>query len=285
MPNGTSTKSLIELLLSSYTGGAKGLTSEEYKALQAGLLAGEKATGVSVSGLTGMTGPELSTLLGGEGDPWQALADAVRSATAEQAGTEAAALALQRELGLGQLEVAQGQLTLAEETQAFKEEAFTAQQLMEAAGLATGPTGAIQLAYLAREQGAPQAEIASIFQNLPFIQELLHGQNIPGFGRPEQLGEPTPRVPSGAAGGGGLSQVGARPPGTPSGAIHGQGLGVTIPGKKSITRQAFGTLSEFEQAFLGALGQSETGQGAAGFLQDIMKSFIPTKPGGALSIS
>ncbi|KKM61967.1 hypothetical protein LCGC14_1526400, partial [marine sediment metagenome] len=107
----------------------------------------------------------------------------------------------------------------------------------------------------------------SIFQHLPFVQELLHGQNIPGFGLPEQLGGEQRRVPGSGS------------------TIQGTNLGVTLPGKKSITQQAFGSLSVFEQEFLGALGQSETGQSIEGFLQDIMKSFIPTRDAGALSIA
>ena len=69
------------------------------------------------------------------------------------------------------------------------------------------------------------------------------------------------------------------------GTIEGKNLGVTLPGKKATTQQAFGTLSAFEQEFLGALGQSETGQSVEGFLQDIMKSFIPTRGAKALSIA
>ncbi len=219
---------------------------------------------------------------------WQAVIDLMNQYAGEAAGRDDAATALQAELAWagigiqqGQLGVAQGGLALAQEAQAFSQEDLRNQRLLEAAGLATGPTGAIQLAYLARGEGARPEEVASICQNLPFVQELLHGQDVAGFGRPEQLGEPTPRV---SGGGGGLGQVGARPPGTPSGAIHGQGLGVTIPGKKSVTRKSFGTLSQFEQEFLGALGQSETGQSAQGFLEDIIKSFIPTRAGGAVSI-
>ena len=264
MPNGDSQASLIERLLSpEFTGaGAKTLSSEAYKTLQAGLLAGEKATGVSISNLADMPAAGLSALLeGGDGgDIWQVLADAIRDASATQAASESAAAALQRELGLGNL-------ALAQRTQAFTEKDTTAQRLLEAAGLATGPTGAIQLAHLARGQGAPQEEVASLFQNLPFIQELLSGQNIAGFGLPEQLGGEMRRVPTGGD------------------VIQGQNLGVTLPGKKSITQQAYGTLTDFEQAFLGALGQSETGQSAGGFLEDIIKSFIPTRTSGALAIS
>jgi len=211
---------------------------------------------------------------------WQAAIDLLNEASAAAATSDDAATALQEELARasldierghlgvaqGQLGVARGQLALAEEAQAFTQEDIRTQRLLEAAGLATGPTGAIQLAYLARGRGAPQAEVASIFQNLPFIQELLHGQDVAGFGLPEQLGGEMRRV-SGEGG-----------------TIEGKNLGVTLPGKKAITQQAFGTLSAFEQEFLGALGQSETGQSVEGFLEDIMKSFIPTRAAGALSI-
>ncbi len=166
--------------------------------------------------------------------------------------------------GARQFDINQAFLTGQEE---FRQQDVNAQRLLEAAGLATGPTGAIQLASLARGEGAPQAEVASIFQHLPFVQELLHGRNVPGFGLPEQLGGEMRRVPAGG------------------GTIEGKNLGVTIPGKKSITQQAYGSLSAFEQEFLGALGQSETGQSIEGFLQDIMKSFIPTRNAGALSIA
>jgi len=205
---------------------------------------------------------------------WQTAIDLLRGAAADAAASDDAATALQEELaraGLdiqrGQLGVAQGTLALARETQAFTQEDIRNQRLLEAAGLATGPTGAIQLAYLARGRGAPQAEVASIFQNLPFVQELLHGQDVAGFGLPEQLGGEMRRVPA------------------TGGTIQGQNLRSTLPGKKAITQQAFGTLSTFEQEFLGALGQSETGQSVEGFLEDIMKSFIPTRAAEAVSIA
>ena len=202
----------------------------------------------------------------------------------EQLGLAKEAQAFGFDISRGQLDVSRGQLDVArgslaeggrqfditqtflEGQEAFKQQDINAQRLLEAAGLATGPTGAIQLAYLSRGLGAPQEEVASIFQNLPFVQELLHGQNAAGFGLPEQLGGEMRRV-SGEGG-----------------TIEGKNLGVTIPGKKSINRQAFGTLSAFEQEFLGALGQSETGQSVEGFLQDITKSFIPTQATKALSI-
>lgn len=240
---------------------------------------------------------------------FQAIIDLLKETAGQAAASDTAASALEAELAQGQLGVAQGQLALGEATLAasmekfgitqeflesqeeFKQQDIINQRLLEAAGLATGPTGAIQLAYLARGAGAPHEEVASIFQNLPFVQELLHGQNISGFGRPEQLGGPmrgdvdvgAGPVPGTAAKGGVL--VPRAPAGTPSGAIQGRGLGVTIPGKKSVTRQAYGTLSALEQEFLGALGQSETGQSAAGFLEDIIKSFIPTRTAGAVSIA
>ena len=242
---------------------------------------------------------------GGEGTAdglpsgWQAAIDLLNEAADTAAASDDAATALQEQLaraGLdiergrlgvsqGQLGVSRGQLDVARGTLAegarqfdisqafltgqeeFKQQDINAQRLLEAAGLATGPTGAIQLAFLARGEGAPQAEVASIFQHLPFLQELLHGQNVPGFGLPEQLGGEMRRV-SGEGG-----------------TIEGKNLGVTIPGKRAITQQAFGTLSAFEQQFLGALGQSETGESIEGFLQGIMKSFIPTRDTKALSIA
>ena len=218
---------------------------------------------------------------GEAGSEWQGIIDLMNQYAGQAAASDAAALELQAALGFGQLGVQQGQLgvaqgqlgvqqgqlALAQEAQAFTQEDIRNQRLLEAAGLATGPTGAIQLAYLARGEGAPHEEVASIFQNLPFVQELLHGQDVPGFGLPEQLGGESERIPA------------------KEGDIEGTGLGVTLPGKKGITRKAFGTLSQFEQEFLGALGQSETGQSAQGFLQDIIKSFIPTRAGGAVSIA
>ena len=221
----------------------------------------------------------------GEGvNPYQWAVDLITEASADAAASDTAATALQEQLALAGLDIERGRLGVAQGTLAegarqfdvsqafltgqeeFKQEDIRAQHLLEAAGLATGPTGAIQLAFLARVKGAPQAEVASIFQHLPFLQELLHGQNVPGFGLPEQLGWEMRRVPA------------------TGDTIQGENLGVTLPGKKAITQQAFGSLSPFEQEFLGALGQSETGQSIEGFLGDIMKSFIPTRAAGGISI-
>lgn len=153
-------------------------------------------------------------------------------------------------------------LTFAEQqaARAFQEKDVITGRLFESSALATGPTGAIQLAHLARGQGAPQADVAAIFQNLPFVQALLRGEALPGFGLPEQLGGTMTRVP-----GVGTGNV-----------IEGKNLGVTLPSKTGVTEQQWTGMSAFEQMFLGALGQSETGQDAAGFLADIQKSFIPT---------
>ena len=195
------------------------------------------------------------------------IADILRASSEAQAATDAAATALQRELGLGQLAVSQGQLALGQRGQAFTEQDIQTQRLLEAAGLATGPTGAIQLAFLARGQGAPQAEIASIFQNLPFIQALLAGETLPSFGLPGQLGGEFNRVSP-------LGNV-----------IEGQNLGVTIPAQTGVSRTQFQNLTPTEQAFLGSLGQSETGTPSNEFLEGIMRTFIPENVGGgAVSI-
>ena len=104
-------------------------------------------------------GPETETdkfRTGGANDALvAAVAESLRASSEKQAATDSAATALQRELGLGQLAVSQGTLGLAQRTQAFTEQDTQTQRLLEAAGLATGPTGAIQLAFLARGQGAP----------------------------------------------------------------------------------------------------------------------------------
>lgn len=183
------------------------------------------------------------------------IAEALRASSESQAASDNAGLALQRELGIRQLE-------LGERTQAFTEQDTQTQRLLEAAGLATGPTGAIQLAFLARGQGAPQAEVASIFQNLPFVQALLAGETLPSFGLPGQLGGEFNRVSP-------LGNV-----------IEGQNLGVTIPSTTGVSRTQFENLTPTEQAFLGALGQSETGTPSNEFLDAIMRSFIPENVGG-----
>lgn len=205
----------------------------------------------------------LASLTGGDGDASDiasVIAEALRSSNETQASSDNAGLALQRELGIRNIE-------LAERTQVFTEQDVQTQRLLEAAGLATGPTGAIQLAFLARGQGAPQAEVASIFQNLPFIQALLAGETLPSFGLPGQLGGEFNRVSP-------LGNV-----------IEGQNLGVTIPAQTGVNRTQFQNLTPTEQAFLGALGQSETGTPSNEFLEGIMRTFIPENVGGgALSI-
>ncbi len=251
--------------------------SEQIRRLLSGTAPGQTIFTKSDATSAGTTAPV---------NPFQKEIDDMKAAAAAAAASDNAATALQESLARAGLDIQRGQLDIARGTLAegarqfdisqafltgkeeFAQQDINAQRLLEAAGLATGPTGAIQLAFLARGEGAPQAEVASIFQHLPFVQELLHGQNVPGFGLPEQLGGEMRRVPTNVPG-----------------SIEGKNLGVTLPGKKSITQQAFGGLSAFEQEFLGALGQSETGQSVEGFLQDIMKSFIPTRNTGALSIA
>ena len=205
----------------------------------------------------------LASLTGGgdASDIASVIAEALRASSEQQASTDNAGLALQRELGIRNIE-------LAERTQAFTEQDVQTQRLLEAAGLATGPTGAIQLAFLARGQGAPQAEVASIFQNLPFVQALLSGETLPSFGLPGQLGGEFNRV----------SSVGN--------VIEGQNLGVTIPAPTGVNRTQFENLTPTEQAFLGALGQSETGTPSNEFLEQIMRTFIPenTATGSGASI-
>ncbi len=196
-------------------------------------------------------------------DLFAAIAQTIRESQDAQAASDAAGLALQRELGIRGLE-------LQERTQAFTEQDVQTQRLLEAAGLATGPTGAIQLAFLARGQGAPQEDIAALFQNLPFVQSLLAGETLPSFGVPEQLGGEFRRVSP-------LGNV-----------IEGQNLGVTIPAQTGVSRTQFENLTPTEQAFLGALGQSETGTPASEFLEGIMRTFIPENirggGGGGVSI-
>jgi hypothetical protein len=205
----------------------------------------------------------LASLTGGEdvSSIASVIAEALRTSSEQQASTDNAGLALQRELGIRNIE-------LAERTQAFTEQDVQTQRLLEAAGLATGPTGAIQLAFLARGQGAPQAEVASIFQNLPFVQALLAGETLPSFGLPGQLGGEFNRVSP-------LGNV-----------IEGQNLGVTIPSTTGVSRTQFENLTPTEQAFLGALGQSETGTPSNEFLEQIMRTFIPenTSTGSGASI-
>jgi len=144
--------------------------------------------------------------------------------------------------------------------QAFQEKDTNTQRLLEAAGLATSPTGAIQLAYMARGQGAPVEQIRSIFQNLPFVQALLQGKTLPGFGLPEQLGGVTARMQQGA--GGNVTSGGT--------------FGLTLPSATGVTEQQFGGLSGQEREFLGALHTAETGEGGEQFFQKMLKGFIPS---------
>lgn len=161
-------------------------------------------------------------------------------------------------------EMERARLALEREKFEFGKQDTMTDRLLQAAGLATGPTGAIQLAYLARNQGAPQDQIRDIFQNLPFVQALLAGQALPGFGVPEQLGGPSERVSQ--TGGGGL-------------------FGVNLPGLNAVTERQFSQLSTTEQQFLGALYQSEFGISTEEALQTIQNSFLPTTNAQPISIS
>lgn len=161
-------------------------------------------------------------------------------------------------------EMARQQLALQREQFEFNKQRDTNDMLLEAAGLATGPTGAIQLAYLARGQGAPQEQIRGIFQNLPFVQALLAGQALPGFGVPEQLGGPSDRV----------SQTGA-----------GGLFGVNLPGLNAVNERQFSGMSASERQFLGALYQAEFGIPIEDALQTIQNSFAPTSNVQPVSVS
>lgn len=208
------------------------------------------------------------------------VADLWRSFNASQVGTDTGLTAFQRELALKQFSLDERRVAederrgLLEErrvvteegAQEFLEEDTITRRLQEAAALATGPAGALQLAFMARGQGAPQEQIRELFQSLPFLQSLLAGEALPQFGLPEQLG------------GAGRTQ------GIKGNTITGQTFGITLPGKTAVTEQQFTGLSAFEQDFLGALGQTGTGQSSEGFLSDIMASFLPTTKGfGAFS--
>jgi hypothetical protein len=190
--------------------------------------------------------------------------------------------------------LAQDQLNLAIRTQGFFEKTTNTQMLLEAAGLAASPTGAIQLAYMARNQGAPAGAIADIFSNLPFVQAALKGETLPGFGVPEQLGggtQPSNNGVTGAVGGSGgggggggqsVNSIQGAQPGE-SGGIFERGLGVELPSLTSITQQQFEGMKDSEKLFLGALYQSETGIPIDQALNDIQKSFIPTASASRLS--
>ena len=176
---------------------------------------------------------------------------------------------------------------------------------MQAAGLAASPTGAIQLAYMARNAGAPAGAIADIFSNLPFVQAALKGETLPGFGVPEQLGgggtpiakaketgalvdaalggsESSPvENTKGTSGSGDTSQ--AQRANATDGDIFKRGLGVDLPSLTSFTEQQFGGMKDSEKLFLGALYQSETGVPIEQALSDIQKSFVPTGQTSRLS--
>lgn len=219
-----------------------------------------------------------SAISGGEGDPFLDALLAAQSAVGSAGGGAAD----------NSMAIAELQAELERERLAEEKRQFDITMGLEAAGLATGPTGAIQLAFLARGQGAPNEQIKSMFQNLPFVQALLGDKGLPGFGLPEQFGgasartgtAPAPGVP---VPGGGIPGVNMTldPQYSGAGALGGRTttggtFGLTLPSKTGITEAAFTGLSDFEKEFLGALGQAETGQGAEGFLADIVKSFIPT---------
>jgi len=204
-----------------------------------------------------------------------ALADAIRAASASQAVSDSAGSALSKELALKQLAleerqvkvqergaaVTEQQLKLAQQAQAFQEKDTITERLQNAAALATGPAGAIQLAYMARGQGAPQSAVRNIFQRLPFVQALLQGKALPSFGLPEQLG--------------GAGRTGAIV-GDAAHTITGKTFGTKLPTKTAITEQQFSGMSDLEKVFLGELEQTETGESANAFLTSVMQSFVPT---------
>lgn len=269
-------RSLIDILTSNQFTGSKArniLDPAFYKQLQSGLLQGEQATGLPVS-VAARGGTLENAPFGGAGaGGMDAILKAFEAAQGAQAGSDRAGMDLQAQLERERLAEDTRQfnesLAFKREQEAFQQKDIISQRLLESAGLATGPTGAIQLAYLARGQGAPQDKIKDVFQNLPFVKALLAGQALPGFGLPEQLGAATGRTGASAFAEGGT--------------IQGKNLGITIPGKTGVTEQQYGGLSDFEQQFLGALGQSETGQDAAGFLEDIRKSFLPSTGARAIA--
>ena len=210
-------------------------------------------------------------------DPFSALANAIRGATASSAGSDSAASGLsaqlqreslaeqKRQFGITTAEQQRqfnAQQALAAQQQKFSQQDTMTQRLLEAAGLATSPTGAIQLAYMARGKGAPVSQIRSIFQNLPFVQALLQGKTLPGFGLPEQLGAATARVTNNAIAGGH--------------ATKGQTFGTVLPTATGVTQQQYEGLTPQEQDFLGALHTAETGQSSGEFFQQMLKGFIPT---------
>ncbi len=191
-----------------------------------------------------------------------------------------------------QSKLAQDQLNLSIRAQGFHEKTTNTQMLLEAAGLAASPTGAIQLAYMARNQGAPAGAIADIFSNLPFVQAALKGETLPGFGVPEQLGGGTqPQAGAGVTTGVTQNNAGTATAAagatdgaaTGDGGIFERGLGVELPSLTSITQQQFEGMKDSEKLFLGALYQSETGIPIDQALNDIQRSFIPTAETSRLS--
>jgi len=175
-------------------------------------------------------------------DPFAGLAEALRGAYSASAGSDSAASGLNAQLQREGLAEERRQfnedIAFRKSQQAFAEKDTNTQRLLEAAGLATSPTGAIQLAYMARGKGAPVAQIRSIFQNLPFVQALLQGKTLPGFGLPEQLGGATARTTgTGALGEGHVTQ--------------GKTFGVKLPTALGVTEQQFGGLQDTEKEFLG----------------------------------
>ena len=224
------------------------------------LLAGKASTGPASVLLQGS---------GGGGTGGSALDDIITNALASLAGLQEqsmiddrAAEAFSQEMARQQLALDREKMDLARRGQEFDERDTTTKRMLEAAGLATGPTGAIQLAYLARGQGAPNDQIKGIFQNLPFVKALLAGQALPGFGVPEQLGGPSDRVSSTT---GGL-------------------FGTVLPGLNSITERQMSGMSASEKHFLGALYQAEFGIPVEDSLQTISNSFLPTSNVQPLSI-
>lgn len=232
-------------------------------------------------------------------DPFSGLAEMLRGAFAASAGSDSAASGLNAQLQREGLAEEKRQfnedIAFRKSQQAFQEKDTNTQRLLEAAGLATSPTGAIQLAYMARGQGAPVAQIRSIFQNLPFVQALLQGKTLPGFGLPEQLGggADTKGLKFGGKGGSDpgiygqantvqgrsmartLAGAGAAPGGNYTVGST-RGVGLVLPSELGVTEQQFGGLSGQEQEFLGALHTAETGEGSEQFFQKMLKGFIPT---------
>ena len=240
-------------------------------------------------------GGAVQTALGGASginieDLWSRLSGALQSAFASQASSDAAALGLQRELGLKELALKERGLDITERGQEvsheeylqtfaegkrqfgltfglekerfqFEKQDVITQRLMEAAQLATGPAGAIQLAHMARGEGAPQSQILNIFQNLPFVRAATRGEALPGFGVPEQLGGASQRT-SGKGG----AQFAA------------------LPGLGGYTEQMYQGMSDFEKVFLGSLYQAEKGIPVDEALAQIRRSFIPTTPVRAVGV-